>query len=173
VSQTPPERKLYAEVSEFVAESVHGDAGQPGRPHYFTLVVLQKEMGSSWAAAKATLEKLSRNPDGLDPKRLKALAARAGEVCTSPSKVKTLVRAIVGMKGEKCIVFTQFRSTQDTIVAALRAEGIEPAIFHGELGWREKEDALDHFFIKWVEERSTNRVARASIADLRLVFCAT
>jgi SNF2 family DNA or RNA helicase len=66
-------------------------------------------------------------------------------VCTSPSKVKTLVRAIVGMKGEKCIVFTQFRSTQDTIVAALRAEGIEPAIFHGELGWREKEDALDHF----------------------------
>jgi len=28
------------------------------------------------------------------------------------------------------------------------------------------EDALDHFFIKWVEERSTNRVARASIRML-------
>jgi len=49
------------------------------------------------------------------------------------------------MNGEKCIVFTQFRSTQDTIVDALRAEGIEPAVFHGELGWREKEEALDHF----------------------------
>jgi len=145
VSQSAAERRLYAQVSEFVAESVHGEAGQPGRPHYFTLVVLQKEMGSSWAAARATLEKLSRNPDGLEPRRLKMLAQRAAEVSQTPGKVRTLLRAISRMNGDKCIVFTQFRSTQDTIVDALRAEGIEPAVFHGELGWREKEEALDHF----------------------------
>ena len=145
VSQTPAERKLYAQVSDFVADSVHVDAGQPGRPHYFTLVVLQKEMGSSWAAARATLEKLSRHPDGLDPRRLRALAARAAEVSAAPSKIRTLLRAFGTLKGEKCIVFTQFRSTQDTIVGALREQGVEPAVFHGELGWREKEEVLDQF----------------------------
>jgi SNF2 family DNA or RNA helicase len=45
VPQTPAERLLYRKVSDFVADAVHGDAG-PGRPHYFTLMVLQKEMGS-------------------------------------------------------------------------------------------------------------------------------
>jgi len=145
VSQTPSERMLYREVSEFVAQAVHGEAGAPGRPHYFTLVVLQKEMGSTWAAAGATLEKLARNPDGLDQRRLKQLATRASEVSAEPSKMRSLLRCMGTMNGEKCIIFTQFRSTQDTIVEALRAIGTEPAVFHGELGWREKEEALDRF----------------------------
>ena len=145
VSQTPAERKLYREISEFVAAAVHGEAGRPGRPHYFTLMVLQKEMGSSWAAARATLERLSQNPDGLDPRSLKQLAACAAEVGGMQSKLRSLLRFIASLNGEKCIVFTQFRSTQDTIVDALREMRIEPAVFHGELGWREKEEALDRF----------------------------
>jgi len=102
-------------------------------------------MGSSWAAARSTLEKLSRNPDGLDAKRMKALATRAGEVGAKQGKVRSLLRRIEALKGQKAIVFTQFRSTQESIVAALREIGVEPAIFHGELGWREKEEALDRF----------------------------
>jgi superfamily II DNA or RNA helicase len=145
VAQTAAERKLYRDVSEFVAESVHADEGAPGRRHYFTLVVLQKEMGSSWSAARSTLEKLSRNPDGLDHRRLKTLAARAAEASEHQSKVRSLLKRIASLGGEKCIVFTQFRSTQDSIVNALRACGIEPAVFHGELGWREKEEALETF----------------------------
>jgi SNF2 family DNA or RNA helicase len=145
VAQTPSERTLYRQISEFVADAVHGDAGMPGKPHYFTLMVLQKEMGSSWAAAASTLERLSTNPDGLDPKRLRALAGRAREVCRVPSKVRTLLRALAKLGAEKAIVFTQFRTTQEAIVAALREAGLEPAVFHGELGWREKEDALDLF----------------------------
>ncbi|MBI1797925.1 MAG: DEAD/DEAH box helicase family protein [Candidatus Eisenbacteria bacterium] len=145
VAQTAAERRLYQDVSDFVAESVHADEGAPGRRHYFTLVVLQKEMGSSWAAARSTLEKLSRNPDGLDARRMKALAARAAEVGEHQSKVRSLLKRIASLGGEKCIVFTQFRSTQESIVTALREIGIEPAVFHGELGWREKEEALDTF----------------------------
>jgi SNF2 family DNA or RNA helicase len=145
VTQTPAERRLYRQVSDFVAAAVHGEAGSPGRPHYFTLVVLQKEMGSSWAAARGTLEKLSLNPDGLDPRRLKQLVARASELSGAQSKIRSLLRALGGLGGEKSIIFTQFRSTQDTIVEALRGAGIEPAVFHGELGWREKEEALDRF----------------------------
>src|SRR4029079_2859146 len=145
VVQTPTERSLYRDVSDFVADAVKGDVGQPGRPHYFTLMVLRKEMGSSWAAARATLGKLASSPDGLDARRLKDLCARADAVSTGPSKVKHLLRCIHALRGEKAIVFTQFRATQDTVVAALRAEGIEPAIFHGELSWREKEDSLESF----------------------------
>jgi len=145
VSQSPAERALYRQVSEFVADSVRADIGGPGRPHYFTLMVLQKEMGSSWAAACATLEKLGGNPDGLDPRRLRLLAGQAAEVSREPSKVRSLLRTVTSLGGQKCIIFTQFRLTQDAIVQGLRASGIEPAIFHGEMGWREKEDALDQF----------------------------
>ena len=145
VGQTAAERRLYREVSDFVAESVRSEDGGPGRRHYFTLVVLQKEMGSSWSAARSTLEKLSRNPDGLDGRRLKLLATRAAEVSQQQSKVRSLLKRIASLGGQKCIVFTQFRSTQETIVQALRQAGIEPAVFHGELGWREKEEALDQF----------------------------
>ncbi len=145
VAQTAAERALYRQVSDFVADAVRGESGAPGRPHYFTLMVLQKEMGSSWAAARATLEKLSRHPDGLDPRRLKALAARATDVSREPSKVRSLLRCVAGLGGEKCIIFTQFRPTQDAIADALRGMGIEPCLFHGEMAWNEKEDSLERF----------------------------
>ncbi len=145
VTQSAAERMLYRQVSDFVADAVHSEAGAPGRAHYFTLVVLQKEMGSSWAAARSTLEKLSHQPQGLDQRRLKVLAGKTAEASAQQSKVRTLLRAIARIKGEKCIVFTQFRASQEAIVRALREQGIEPAVFHGELGWREKEEALERF----------------------------
>jgi len=145
VAQSPAERRLYREVSDFIADAVHGDAGSPGRPHYFTLMVLQKEMGSSWAAARSTLEKLSRRPDGLDARTLRRLAGRAEEASLEPSKLRSLLRCLAALGQEKCVIFTQFRSTQDSIVAALQADGIETTVFHGELGWREKEESLERF----------------------------
>jgi SNF2 family DNA or RNA helicase len=145
VGQTAGERSLYRQVSEFVADAVHGEHGSPGRPHYFTLMVLQKEMGSSWAAARATLGRLAQRPDGLDRRRLRLLASRAEVVARAPSKVKTLLRVLAGFGGEKAIIFTQFRSTLEAIVSALQVVGTQPAVFHGELGWREKEEALDYF----------------------------
>ncbi len=148
IKQSAAEKQLYRQVSEFVAEAVHGDAGQPGKPHYFTLMVLQKEMGSSWAAAVGTLRKLASHPDGLDPKRVRAFADRAAELREDPGKIRTLLRVIASLRGEKAIVFTQFRATQDSILEALRAEGVTHAMFHGEMGWREKEEALEQFRLR-------------------------
>jgi SNF2 family DNA or RNA helicase len=148
VPQSPAERALYKHVSEFVADAVHGDAGQPGKPHYFTLMVLQKEMGSSWAAACGTLVRLASHPDGLDPRRVKLFAERARVLSEDPSKLKTLLRSVDSLKDEKAIVFTQFRATQEAIVGALRAAGRTVAVFHGEMGWREKEDALEEFRLR-------------------------
>ncbi|MBI5170397.1 MAG: DEAD/DEAH box helicase [Candidatus Eisenbacteria bacterium] len=145
VPQSAAERALYKQVSEFVADAVHGDAGMPGKPHYFTLMVLQKEMGSSWSAACGTLAKLASHPDGLDPKRTRQFADRAEQLSRDPSKIKTLLRCIASLNGNKAIVFTQFRATQEAILQALREAGITFAEFHGEMGWREKEEALDRF----------------------------
>jgi len=148
VPQSVAERALYRSVSEFVADAVHSDAGQPGKPHYFTLMVLQKEMGSSWAAACGTLARLSSHPDGLDPRRVKVFADRARELSRDPSKLRTLLRSVASLKGEKAIVFTQFRATQEAILTALREGGFEPSVFHGEMGWREKEEALEQFRLR-------------------------
>ena len=145
VPQSAGERLLYRQVSEFVADAVHADHAQPGRPHYFTLMVLQKEMGSSWASARGTLEKLASHPDGLDPKRVRAFAERARGLADDASKLRTLLKCIASLEGEKAIIFTQFRATQETILAALAAEGVATAEFHGEMGWREKEESLEHF----------------------------
>jgi SNF2 family DNA or RNA helicase len=148
VPQSAAERALYKQVSEFVADAVHGDAGQPGKPHYFTLMVLQKEMGSSWAAACGTLAKLSAHPDGLDPRRTAAFAERARDLGADPSKLRTLLKSVHALKGEKAIVFTQFRATQEAITDALRSAGLSFALFHGEMGWREKEEALEAFRLR-------------------------
>ena len=145
VPQSAAERQLYRQVSEFVASAVHAEHAQPGRPHYFTLMVLQKEMGSSWASASGTLEKLAAHPEGLDSKRVRTFAERARALSEDASKLRTLLRCIAGLKGEKAIIFTQFRATQDAIVGALEAEHVTTAVFHGEMGWREKEEALERF----------------------------
>ncbi|HET7225847.1 MAG TPA: SNF2-related protein [Candidatus Eisenbacteria bacterium] len=167
VGQSADERQLYRQVSEFVADAVKGELGQPGHPHYFTLMVLQKEMGSSWAAARATLERLAAQPDGLDPGLLGGLAARAAELSVAPSKLDSLRRVIGRFADEKVIIFTQFRPTQDTIVAGLERWGIEPSVFHGEMGWREKEESLERF-------RTTTRVLVSTEAGgegRNLQFC--
>src|SRR5262249_45175983 len=139
VRQSAPERLLYRQVSEVVAEAVHAEPGQPGRPPYFTLMGLQKGMGSSGGSARRTPEKLAAHPDGLDPRRVRTYAERARALADDASKPRALLKCIASLKGEKAIVFTQFRATQDAIVQALRAEGVAVAEFHGEMNWREKE----------------------------------
>jgi SNF2 family DNA or RNA helicase len=145
VPQSPAERKLYQQVSAFVTEAVKGEHGQPGRPHYFTLMVLQKEMGSSWSAARGTLTKLAAHPEGLDPRRVEQFAQRAHELAGDASKLRTLLKCIHGLKGAKAIIFTQFRATQQAIVAMLKQAGVSVVEFHGEMGWREKEESLEQF----------------------------
>lgn len=148
VPQSAEERLLYRQISDFVSEAVRAEYAGPGRPSYLTLMVLQKEMGSSWPAAAQTLQKLGGHPDGLDPKRVRALAERARALEDDPTKVRTLLRCIHALRGEKAIVFTQFRATQDVIVRAVKAEGLTTAEFHGEMGWREKEESLEQFRLR-------------------------
>jgi len=140
----PAEAELYRDVSDFVIRTIDSGDEDVARRWYFTLVVLQKELGSSIAAAAKTLEHLAaKSATGLAMKPLKELARRASTNGRS-TKVEALVRLLGGLD-DKAIVFTQFRASQEEIAAALTEAGIANEIFHGEQTWQEKEEALDRF----------------------------
>ena len=138
------EAALYRDVSEFVIRTIEKGDEDVARRWYFTLVVLQKELGSSIAAAAKTLHHLAtKAATGLETKALKELARRATAVGRS-TKVEALVRLLKSLD-DKAIVFTQFRASQMEIAAVLNEAGIPNEIFHGEQTWQEKEEALDRF----------------------------
>jgi SNF2 family DNA or RNA helicase len=138
------EAQLYADVSEFVIRTIESGNDEVARRWYFTLVVLQKELGSSIAAARKTLEHLARKAaSGLETKELQSLAKRAADI-EARTKIDALVKLLKSLD-DKAIVFTQFRASQEEIAKALEREGIPSAVFHGELTWQEKEEALDRF----------------------------
>jgi hypothetical protein len=76
-------------------------------------MVLQKEWGRRGVRPRARFRKLAAHPDGLDPRRVATFAERADALSRGASKIRSLVRTIEKLKGEKAIVFTQFRATQD------------------------------------------------------------
>src|SRR5689334_9560136 len=138
------ESQLYADVSNFVIKTIEQGDEDVARRWYFTLVVLQKELGSSIAAARKTLQHLATKAQtGLETKQLKALAERAAKL-DDHTKVRALVKLLKSLD-DKAIVFTQFRASQEEIAKALTAEGIANQVFHGEQTWQEKEEALERF----------------------------
>jgi SNF2 family DNA or RNA helicase len=138
------ESKLYSDVSDFVIKTIEQGDEDVARRWYFTLVVLQKELGSSIAAARKTLHHLATKAQtGLETKQLKALADRASRL-DDHTKVRALVKLLKSLD-DKAIVFTQFRASQEEIAKALNAEGIPNQLFHGEQTWQEKEEALERF----------------------------
>lgn len=141
---SPDEAALYRDVSDFVIKTIGSGQEDVARRWYFTLVVLQKELGSSIAAAAKTLEHLAgKAATGLETKALKSFAVRARAVKRS-AKVDALVSLLQSLD-DKAIVFTQFRASQDEIARALDEAGISNVIFHGEQTWQEKEEALARF----------------------------
>jgi SNF2 family DNA or RNA helicase len=144
VKLTDEEADLYADVSDFVSSTIRRGDRATRQQWYFTLVVLQKEMGSSTAAAVNTLRRLStRKEAGLNTKKLREFADRA-EAIGEHRKVQALVGFLQGLK-EKAIVFTQFRGTQELLARAMENAGLEAVLFHGEQAWREKEKSIDAF----------------------------
>jgi len=108
-------------------------------------VTLQKEMGSSAAAAAPTLERLAQS-QGLPPGEalaLRALARRATEQVASAKAGKLL--DILSDFPDKMVIFTQFRATQDYLKQLLAQAGEQVALFHGALPRLRKEEAIHAF----------------------------
>lgn len=144
------ERALYDDVTRFVKEHLRtlpsddADARSRKAPHAFSrmaLITLQKELGSSGAAASETLERLAAHKSEMS-NWLRDMAARSRGM--GNSKLSALLN-LAKTWHEKLLVFTQFRQTQAQIVRALRDAGEEVVEFHGGMTRLEKESAVRAF----------------------------
>jgi SNF2 family DNA or RNA helicase len=165
----PGERELYDDVTGLVREQLRGadaplrspgvsrgpertgdrEAGGAGVGrtglNRMVLLTLQMALGSSSRAASATLRRLAEQPRlaaGVRD-RLAGLAEQGARQADS-SKVRRLL-GILDEFGDKMVIFTQFRATQDMLAEKLRDAGHDLALFHGGLTRMEKEAAVERF----------------------------
>ncbi len=125
----PEEAALYADVTRLVRGLYRA-----GQVSSMALQTLQMEIGSSAAAAAATLRKV---PGGEE------LAERAAALGPG-AKEERLLEFLVEHP-ESAIVFTRYRATQERLAARLLAAGRPLALLHGGLRRGEKERAVERF----------------------------
>jgi len=138
------ERALYDSVSDLVREMFGRRGTEIEKQWYFTLLVLQKEIGSSSFAALRTLERICANARYRAAKdRFERLKDTAASISFN-SKCGGLM-SLLEQKKEKVIVFTQFKSTLDYLKRVLDEAGIHASVFFGGLSPSEKEEAIATF----------------------------
>lgn len=143
VSPSAPERRLYDGVSRLVRRGLRAGGGESSL-NRMVLIKLQLALGSSAAAAAAMLDNLSQRPRAVDESA--DLAALAHEAAAVRNGAKTgRLLALLQQFADKLVVFTQFRATQEELLAALDAAGHEVAVFHGGLSRLDKERAIAQF----------------------------
>jgi SNF2 family DNA or RNA helicase len=125
------ERELYRVVAERVREQ-----GRNAPVEALALRTVQRIAGSCPPALGRTLEAVG----WLD------LAMRAATL-QKTEKVRHLVQLLKRhhAQGEKVVVFTAFRDTLEFLGAAMGANGILAAVYHGGLSRKQKEAAIQHF----------------------------
>ncbi len=106
----------------------------------FALLTLQREIGSSAAAACSTLQTIAarqNNPKMHD--RLLSLAAEAKNITTwakAEALEKLLLTLFKAVPGEKVLIFTHFRRTLDLLAERLQNLGVSQVVYHGEIKYR-------------------------------------
>jgi len=135
------ERRLYDEVTAFVRAAA-GRAGSAAPAalikNLLPLVTLQREVCSSPMAAAVTLEKmLRRAADGAMKRELERLLSLAVET-QDGAKVEFLLQLVKEL-GEKVIVFTEYRATQQYLRWRLEQAGVAAFGFDGSLSASRKE----------------------------------
>jgi len=163
---TPKERELYQAVSKYVKEAYSQDQGQK-----LVLMLLQKEVVSSPAALKGTIEKqLDERSELTHVDELESILGLIEEIDTVTKQERLLdiveeVRENVEMG--RVIVFTQFRATQREILTRLASEGYTVHAFHGGHSSSEKEQIVEDF-----EEEGGILVSTDAMSEGRnLQFC--
>lgn len=167
------EQALYEAVTDYVRDNYSKQGGQ-----HLVMLMLQKEVVSSPWAVLGTVEKWLDSEEKVLRSRERqelldiAKAARAIEQTTKQEKLLEIIRGVnERMETGRTIVFTQFRATQDAIIAALQAgEGGKDLPVHrvnGSLSSKEKDDQLQHF-----RERGGVLVTTDAISEGRNIqFC--
>lgn len=137
IDLSPPERKLYRELTSALRAEYHERAGQAGTT-LLPLIMMQRELCSTPAALLPTLAR----QDWLGPRRDELLDL-AGSI-TEPKKVQEVVRLCRNAPG-RLLIFTEFRASAEVLVARLRAVGLDAEGFHGGLNARAKDAVIEWF----------------------------
>ena len=153
---SPPEHSLYQDVTAFVRDHLRAaqarqtekskDKGNASTAlNRMALLSLQMAMGSSSQAAAGTLQKIAEHPKlpASDRARLTGLAERA--LAQHESTKLSRLLGLLDEVGEKMVIFTQFRATQELLERRLKEAGHAVAVFHGGLSRLAKEAAIEQF----------------------------
>jgi superfamily II DNA or RNA helicase len=132
------EYELHSAVLQFIRNHKHQFES------HLALMILEREVASSAPALSKTLHNMMqkvRDPDTL--LAMENLKHHADSIKRN-SKVN-LVLEVAQKTGEKMIVFTQFRETQELLSRRLKSEGITSIKYHGQLTSGRRKAALDEF----------------------------
>ncbi|MCK4414493.1 MAG: DEAD/DEAH box helicase [Candidatus Eisenbacteria sp.] len=141
------EQQFYDAVSDFVESAARDEKRRPaGIPWPLLLLVLQKEIGSSTAAAIGTLERAANGRLARIRPQVRELL-ELGRRVRRQVKLETLVELLTERRNgkEKVLVFSQFRRTVEVITGALQAHGLRVGSFHGSLSAAAKDAAVEAF----------------------------
>lgn len=141
---TTEERDLYDAVSQYVKGAYAEDQGQK-----LVLMLLQKEVVSSPAALKSTIENRLEEQSALThADELESILDRIDDVqeVTKQERLLDIVEeARERVEMGRVIVFTQFRATQSQIIDRLSSNGYTVHAFHGGHSSEEKEQIVENF----------------------------
>jgi len=145
VRLSPAERRLYDDVTEFVRDAYWSASGRLPWTARLTLIVLQREIGSSTFAVAETLRRLAQSPlFRLDEReRLEELRQEAVAISSNvkAARLRTFLKSI----DEKVLIFTQYLRTLEYLREVLEADGHRVASYHGGLSLAAKDAAVRTF----------------------------
>jgi len=141
---THKERELYQAVSDYVRGAYSEDQGQK-----LVLMLLQKEVVSSPAALKRTIEKRLHDQSELthvdELESILDLIDDTDTVTKQERLLDIVEEARDHIEMGRVIVFTQFRATQRQLLDRLATEGYTVHAFHGGHSSEEKEQIVSNF----------------------------
>src|SRR2546422_711037 len=145
VRLSPAERRLYDDVTDFVRDAYWSASGRLPWTARLTLIVLQREIGSSTFAVAETLRRLTQSPlfRWDERERLEELRQDAAAI-TSNVKAGRL-REFLKSVDEKVLIFTQYLRTLQYLQGVLEADGHCVAAYHGGLSPAAKDAAVRAF----------------------------
>src|SRR5207245_1637577 len=145
VRLSPAERRLYDDVTEFVRDAYWAASGRLPWTARLTLIVLQREIGSSTFAVAETLRRLAQGPT-FGPEERDRLQDLAEDARAIDSNVKAdRLREFLRTFDEQSLVFTQYLRTLRYLEGVLRDEGYRVAAYHGGLSPAAKDAAVRAF----------------------------
>ncbi len=143
VDLEPEERRVYDLVTRFVRSPEFAQVYEDNSR--LVAMAILKQVGSSPQSLAFTVE------EKLSPRAKEGPAAKAiaelGAACAAVKKVAKAERLcdVLRQDAEKCIVFTQYRRTQNMLEERLKRDNVSCAVFHGEMSRPEKDAAVAAF----------------------------